>query len=324
MGFQFYPVMFSTKLWSAAIVLQFPQRVSERRQYVYHYTTGEGLKGIVESKSLWATGAYYLNDTSEIEYGCRLAARVLEESFAAAETAFAGAVLREAHTILSDPAQREVRTTTLYVACFCEGDNLLSQWRTYSRSGGFALGFRVADLERLQPEPTTVSLRKVLYAKEDQIKLVRDLIGAAITVLRDDDVVRGPNNWVSISGSIEAGGEVARMLLSAITCFKAPDFAEEHEWRLVCQPFHADESERIEAVRQIARFRASSRGLVPYIQLTYPPMHPSAGTLPIDSVRFGPTQAPDLAKCVTRMLLDANGLRSAKVDGSEISVMLDG
>ena len=38
-------------------------------EYVYHYTSAEGLKGILESKSLWATNTEYLNDFREIKEG---------------------------------------------------------------------------------------------------------------------------------------------------------------------------------------------------------------------------------------------------------------
>ncbi|MBA6409244.1 MULTISPECIES: DUF2971 domain-containing protein [Pseudoalteromonas] len=38
-------------------------------EYVYHYTSADGLKGILESKSLWATNAEYLNDFREIKQG---------------------------------------------------------------------------------------------------------------------------------------------------------------------------------------------------------------------------------------------------------------
>src|SRR5258708_7067446 len=37
--------------------------------FVFHYTTTEGLRGIVENNELWATSAYFLNDTTEITYG---------------------------------------------------------------------------------------------------------------------------------------------------------------------------------------------------------------------------------------------------------------
>jgi hypothetical protein len=134
-GLQFFPVMFTTKLWSAFIVHRFAQEAPHRRAHVYHYTTNEGLKGIIESKSLWATGGYYLNDTSEIEYGCRLAANSLKEKLGYAETEFARGVLNRARDDLRDPAQQAMRITNYYVACFCENDNLLSQWRTYGHSG---------------------------------------------------------------------------------------------------------------------------------------------------------------------------------------------
>jgi hypothetical protein len=322
--FWFSPVMFHTKLWSAVIVRRFSQQIEEGREHVYHYTTGEGLKGIIEGKSLWATGAYYFHDTSEIDYGCQLAASVLEKGFAAAGSGFAELALRQAHTVLSDSAQRNVRIATLYVACFCESDNLLSQWRTYSRSGGFALGFRVAELGDLQPEHMTVSRpTKVLYQEEDQIKRVRDLIGDAIVVFGEDDVVRGDADNPSADSVLAAGGEIAQILLSAITSFKAPDFAEEREWRLVCQPQYVEDGQKIDAVRKTARFRASSRGLAPFVELRYPSSDPNRRTLPIDSVRFGPTQTPDLVKSVTRMLLDANGFHAVRIDGSRIPVVLD-
>ncbi|MFO1205708.1 MAG: hypothetical protein U1E63_08295 [Burkholderiales bacterium] len=37
----------------------------EAHPYLYHYTTAEGLKGIVESQQLWATNIAYLNDAEE-------------------------------------------------------------------------------------------------------------------------------------------------------------------------------------------------------------------------------------------------------------------
>jgi len=39
------------------------------RGLLYHYTTADGLKGIIEKNELWATSAYFLNDSAEITYG---------------------------------------------------------------------------------------------------------------------------------------------------------------------------------------------------------------------------------------------------------------
>ena len=43
--------------------------MGERPGLLYHYTTSEGLVGIVSTHSLWATEAAFLNDFSEFSYG---------------------------------------------------------------------------------------------------------------------------------------------------------------------------------------------------------------------------------------------------------------
>ncbi len=37
--------------------------------WFYHYTTAEGLLGILESKSIWHTNANFLNDHKELQVG---------------------------------------------------------------------------------------------------------------------------------------------------------------------------------------------------------------------------------------------------------------
>ena len=55
--------------------LQLP---SDTPMSLFHYTTSDGLRGIVEENCLRASAAYFLNDSSEIEYGCG----ILDEVFA--------------------------------------------------------------------------------------------------------------------------------------------------------------------------------------------------------------------------------------------------
>ena len=40
---------------------------------LYHYTTPEGLKGILQSGKLWATEVRYMNDASELDYALEFA-----------------------------------------------------------------------------------------------------------------------------------------------------------------------------------------------------------------------------------------------------------
>jgi hypothetical protein len=46
---------------------------------LYHYTTIEGLKGILESEEIWATDVDYLNDGSEYVYAERFIEDVLTD-----------------------------------------------------------------------------------------------------------------------------------------------------------------------------------------------------------------------------------------------------
>jgi hypothetical protein len=117
--------------------------IPELRDEIYHYTTVAGLQGILSSNSIWASSAYYLNDSSEIEYGCTLVLKALDEWRAvnANNSSFVVAVLNSLHHVFAHPLSRLGRSTTIYVTCFCADGNLLSQWRGYGQSGGYALGF---------------------------------------------------------------------------------------------------------------------------------------------------------------------------------------
>jgi hypothetical protein len=55
---------------------------AEATSPVFHYTTVEGLVGIVESDDLWLTDYEFLNDATEVRYGLNLLASVLQDAVA--------------------------------------------------------------------------------------------------------------------------------------------------------------------------------------------------------------------------------------------------
>jgi len=112
------------------------QQVPKR---LYHYTTITGLKGIVKDKAIRASDVRFMNDASELEY----AARFLDDTI--------GELLRD-NTDLRNlrpgfeyilyPGMR------LFVACFCEKADLLSQWRGYGQGvAPVSLGFDLSGLD---------------------------------------------------------------------------------------------------------------------------------------------------------------------------------
>ena len=64
-------------LYSAAFAEHLEQPIPE---FLYHYTSQDGLLGIIESRSLWATNISYMNDATEFGLSVRLIRdRLLDE-----------------------------------------------------------------------------------------------------------------------------------------------------------------------------------------------------------------------------------------------------
>ena len=136
-------------------------------QTIYHYTGLKGLMGIVEHKRLWATDVRYLNDTSESTYGdARLSALLNEEM----STRSDAPSVRESFLANWRNFPKDKR---LFVACFCAGDDLLSQWRGYGRLG-YSVGFDREVLGAIGGKtPPGFILRDMLYSRDEQLAEIK-------------------------------------------------------------------------------------------------------------------------------------------------------
>jgi len=172
----------------------------------------------------------------------------------------------------------------MYIACFCEEGDLLSQWRAYaSRGQGFALGFdpqRLMTAVASNPElGKSTKFFRVIYDLAEQqrwVDLAIDKLVAALGMNAETNVL----NQVPLTFS-----EMA-------FAFKHPSFREEKEWRLVCaaRPTLGD----------IIDVRESRGQLLPYA--TMPISKP--GSVPsYVSVVHGPTAEAEKTKKALRMVL---------------------
>lgn len=114
---------------------------SER--YVYHYTNLAGLRGIIDSNTLWASDYRYLNDRTEFAFGLDILEMCVAhpDSTPALSDALRQEVLFEIAMI-----KRSHSSTYVLSISFCEKGNVLSQWRAYGRQDGVAVGFDRAHL----------------------------------------------------------------------------------------------------------------------------------------------------------------------------------
>ncbi len=248
---------------------------------VYHYCSTEGLFGILDSRSLWATDLFCLNDTSEFSYAIDLAKHCVPVN----------CYLRP-H--LKSPASliESFRTAHTHVACFSADDDLLSQWRAYGSSGhGFALGLRPNELLQHGRNNNMFALHRVVYEKEEQEKAICDFVDTCI-------ITRG--RFLSI-GDGEYWLDCLMLLLNLLMRFKHPKFSEEAEWRLFLTGVsNAD-----------LKFRVIHGSIIPYVKVDFP-------LSAVASVRVGPTSNTDLTGVPLKMFLEATGLSGIEPQISQI------
>ena len=148
------------------------QRTSEVYKNLYHYTTWDGLKGILQNQSLWATNYKFLNDYSEIVlFGDKLVtlifSTVLEgyEQLIVHKPLLKGKIQKEGgfERIVQHDAEGLIDSqyralgSEIYILSFCgepekqsiANNGLLSQWRGYGTGGGAALVFDTEKLEEI-------------------------------------------------------------------------------------------------------------------------------------------------------------------------------
>jgi hypothetical protein len=276
-------------------------------QLLFHYTNAAGMRGILDSSRLWATNYRFLNDASEVSYAMTMFTSVVQEQLANCDSA-----------VVAEFLDRTLRTANAfdemfdcYVACFCERDDLLNQWRVYAEAGGgYALGFasRQIGLRTGELHPAQdFMLRKVVYNEKLQRQLLSEVLSLAAETLRD------ATKGVSVS---DANNLIARCCqfvraeaADYIICFKHPAFSVEEEWRL-CHIVGPGEDSHV-------LFREGAYGLTPYVSLDPSPM---AGVhrdrLPLARITHGPVSDPTNVRFALQKLLRTKGYAFAEVSGS--------
>ncbi len=277
------------------------QRHREPPDVLYHYTSADGLIGILSSKSIWLTDLRHMNDLSELQYSRelvqkRFAARLELPGLSDIQKKFIGRISSSFDPFRSRHA--------VFSASFCEEGNLLSQWRAYrGRGGGYALGFDFFHLLRLLSRPCV--LRRVLYHENEQISVVDYVIGEFLDVLESEAKLRGAEEVTEsfLPYLCQAFSDTIGELMF---CFKHPDFREEREWRLV---HFASVSPTSSRSKDLPRFRSYDGNIIPYVSVEFE----KAITLSVDDtygygfplaeVMIGPTINADLNQESVKLLL---------------------
>jgi DUF2971 family protein len=268
---------------------------------LYHYTTGENLICIIEGGELWSTQIACLNDTAEVRYAVEELHRRVRARRSGPHRSYIDPLLSRLDEVL---ANSQLETAPLFIACFSEEKDHLSQWRAYSgEQGGYAIRF---DMQRLAKSGVASEclLLKVEYGPENQANLLDDIINRAEEYYINCEGRQRAPSWEEWTQ--EFVDFYLWHIQILLACLKHPAFRAEKEWRLVCHLSPDDPTPM--------RFRQRQSLMSRHLPLAL------NGQLPITGTLVGPCKYPVLSTTAVKDLLQANGYDAAigKVDVTEI------
>ncbi len=252
---------------------------------LYHYTSAKGFEGIVSTRTLWASSAGFMTDTSEIKYGLQLVAKTLADQQDRIP-------IYKAFTRGELPGFGE--SFNIFITCFCQEANVPSQWDDYASKGtGLSIGIRRHEMMALAGEPQSYVLFPVIYDVARQHEIVMTIIAEAFEKIRELSLKeREWSYWWQ---------EVGIQLLTFILRFKDPMFHNEREWRTLKLQSPSDKD------ALPVRYRQGIRGIIPYIEL---PLTANA----VAEVIEGPKSS--IGQKAIKIVLDKYGLNGAEVKRS--------
>jgi len=275
-------------------------------ELVYHYTTAEGIIGILSSKMIRATHIRYLNDRSELIYPLELIQKSLNACVDVLGTTFIKLVFDQ------------LKNIDLYVvsfakkrgaASFDEAGDLLSQWRAYGKNG-FAIGVETTKINKTGDGLFFIEIE---YEKKKQEEHIIAVIGQATALLKKYTEPGGkgiPAKHLFKISEILVKHFSPHCLLS----FKHPTFSEEQECRAA---YFAHPIDNI-------KVRATKDGIVvPYLDLinisqSLEQNQSQYNWMPLKEIIVRPNTDQILAKKSLEVLLKENGFKDVKIKPSDI------
>jgi len=271
------------------------QDYSEPNNPLYHYTSLNGLLGIIQKRKIWATNLLFLNDSMELNYAIQL---VRENISGRREKEEAGKLDEDELNFLKTFSDDLGNFGTsvhqsfdgIYVCSFSKNRDQLSQWRGYCPGGsGVSIGFDFASSLMDFVEGQGFTLVECVYDENKHREIIDDFLLDAISFFRENH--HDSNNVLLVAW------KVWDRFLAVAPLLKHPKFREECEWRLVSKPKSLTD----------VRFRAGKSMLAPYLEIKLSEdqedtnVKSPLGCIP--EICIGPTLHPSLSRISVEIML---------------------
>jgi hypothetical protein len=310
------------------------QKTSEVYEKLYHYTTWDGLLGILQTQSLWATHYKFLNDYSEIVlFRDKLISLILPYVREAYEKLIKkspqieqsikqegglGQVVQHDTEVVVD-AQYRATGDEIYIVSFCGEhkdphvniNGLLSQWRGYGTGGGFALVFNtkkledILEIEAKSSAYSAMHLSDLIYSNDE--KKLKEELSENLSVIADAVKLFFDHENLGRKEDFKTVEKAYHPFISCISRYKHYGFREENEVRVVALPTVLDQgylelAEKEGVIPQPEKerkFRNKNSQQIPYIEL----FNSIDIDLPIQQIIVGPHKEKENRAAALRVML---------------------
>lgn len=264
---------------------------------LYHYTSSDGLTGIISKAEIWATHTQYLNDMREYLH----AVGMVREQIRAMH-AFGPASNHETLKEMEDSLDG-VESINVCVCSFSEDRDSLSQWRAYgSGLSRFSIGFEGGFIAAASARERWF-LAPCIYDEKSQRELVSALVQEVVEENNARKRSKGAEDFVP------PGGNLIAYLHRYAPILKDSSFHEEKEWRLISRPLTC-KSESFD-------YRAGHSMLIPYYKFPLAD-NKNASSLKLHEVVVGSTPHPNQSSKSVRGFLVRHSLSEVPVEVSKV------
>ena len=300
---------------------------------LFHYTGIHGLKGIIESQTLWASHYKFLNDAEEVVH---LRARLPEELELRFRKLIADLDSSQKEPLLNRYGSVEkaitaevehlmkfmyelLITSEPFITSFCKASDpyvaehgLLSQWRGYGSRGGYALVFGMDGLKKLLNQETAKYPGTFLAFAKDVV--YDSAVGTLASFQKQVDELA--TKWIQMKYLPNVLPRLADTITNFVDCasrYKHRAFSEENEFRIVCIPIPLSKH----PTKPLKTFLRKNR-VVPYLNLFEGITSATDKPLPINRIIVGPGEDREKRQIGVDRLCKQHGLKGVDVTVSEI------
>lgn len=224
---------------------------------IYHYTSGEALKNIIENNELWLTDSRFLNDKREIEHTKNMVQIIIDECMTLNKECF---YVEDRFKDIVLEVLDEL-TYNMYILSLSTNKDSAFLWSNYSNNEGYSIKFMADEIYKhivcytcTQQEKILFPIAgKVIYNEEEQKERLTQIV---LTLYQ---IYLYYINEKKIDFFNDEVREIAAILMGCMIMYKKNVFSQEDEYRIAV----IDLSGKFEDVS----FRFNKGAIIPYIKV---------------------------------------------------------